>query len=539
MINHISISNFATIENTEVEFKDGLNIITGETGSGKSIVIDAISLALGRRADLSCIRAGRDKAKVQLTGELDGEDIVISREVSSNGRNLCKLNGEIVPLSKLNEFTVKLADIHGQYDNQTLLNPDYHIELIDMYRAGDLEPLKSAVKRDYSVFSSLKSSLIKLLNDSKENARKKDFYRFEIDEIDKADLRINEDEELSETVAILENSERIFSGIQKAAAALSEDGAVLDLLSASKPSIDGLSSFSRELSALSEEYGDVYYRLEELAQKLERLKDGISFSPVDLDNAIARLNLIDNLKKKYGGTIEDILSYRESLGAKLHLIENCGEEELRLKKELVDAKNALLLSCADLTNKRKIIAEELKQKIFSELLDLNFPNAQLEIDVSPLEQPSENGIDKVEILISANRGEPPKPLYKVASGGEMSRIMLAFKKIISSYDMIPTLIFDEIDNGISGVTASIVAKKLKEISDRHQIICITHLPQIAASGRHNYRICKESDEHSTYTKIIPLSSDEKVREIAGLLGGSNVTETTLKSASELIASSQG
>lgn len=539
MINHISISNFAIIENTEVEFKDGLNIITGETGSGKSIVIDAISLALGRRADSSCIRTGCDKAKVQLTGELTGEEIVISREVSSSGKNLCKLNGEIVPLSKLNEFTSKLADIHGQYDNQSLLNPDYHIELIDLYRSDEISPLKARVKSDYETFSGVKSSLIKLLNEAKENERKQDFYRFEIDEIDKADLRIGEDDELSETIALLQNSERIFAGIEKAFAALGEEGAVLDLMSAAKPSLDGLSPFSRELSSISDEYSDIYYRLDELSGRLEKIRDGISFSPIELDNAITRLNLIDNLKKKYGGTIESALSYREDICNKLKVIDNFDEEELRLKKNLLDAKNKLSLSCAALTEKRKEIAGELKEKILSELKDLNFPDARLDIDISPLERPAENGADKVEILISANKGEPPKPLYKVASGGEMSRIMLAFKKIISTYDMIPTLIFDEIDNGISGITASIVAKKLKEISSKHQIICITHLPQIAASGKHNYRIFKESDDTATYTKILPLTESEKTEEIAGLLGGSNVTETTLRSAKELIASSEG
>lgn len=534
MINHISISNFAIIENAEVDFKDGLNIITGETGSGKSIVIDAISLALGRRADSSCIRTGCEKAKVLLAGELNGEEITITREVSSNGKNLCKLNGELVPLSKLNEVTSKLADIHGQYDNQSLLNPDYHIDLIDMYHSDSINEIKSTVKKDYEVFSEIKSSLIKLLNEAKENARKKDFYIFEIEEIDKANLLIGEDDTLAETVALLENSERIFSGIEKTVDALKSDGAVLDLLSASKSSLADISSFSRELSAVSEEYSDIFFRIEDLAHRLDRMRDDVTFSPVELDNAISRLNLIDNLKKKYGDTIEEILDYRDDIHSKLSLIENLSSEEYRLKKELLEAKNRLSVSCSELTETRKKVADELKEKIYAELKDLNFPDAKIDISVTPLEQPTENGMDRGEILISANKGEPVKPLYRVASGGEMSRIMLAFKNVISSYDMIPTLIFDEIDNGISGSTASIVAKKLKQISCEHQIICITHLPQIAAAGEHNFRIYKESDEHATYTKILPLNDDEKIKEIAGLLGGSGVTETTLKSARELI-----
>ena len=268
------------------------------------------------------------------------------------------------------------------------------------------------------------------------------------------------------------------------------------------------------------------------------MRENISFSPAELDSLISRLNQIDNLKKKYGSSIDEIITYRDDIASKLEKIDNFDDEKHRLEKQLIASKNELLAACSILTALRKEIAAELETKILAELSDLNFKDARMEITVKPLSAPTEEGMDKVEILISANRGEPLKPLYKIASGGEMSRIMLAFKNIISSSDMIPTLIFDEIDNGISGITASIVAKKLGEISRQHQIICITHLPQIAAAGDRNYRIYKETDGEKTFTRVEKLSDEEKVSEVARLLGGTTITDTTLKSAKELIESSR-
>ncbi len=538
MINHISIKNFAIIENTEVDFEDGLNIITGETGAGKSIAIEAISLALGARADSSSIRTGSDKAIVELVGELNGDEIVIKREVSSNGKNLCKLNGEIVTLSNLNEATTKLADIHGQYDNQSLLNPEYHIELLDTYKTDLIANPKADVNEAYKTFATAKSKLGNLLSLEKENARKKDFYAFEIAEIDKADLRIGEDEELTNRVSLLSNSEKIFGSVDKAYSLMTEiTPSVMDGLRESMRALQQISNYSKDLETLSSDFTDSYYKLEDLTSEIRNVKESLSFSPQELDSAISRLNLIDDLKKKYGNTVDEILSYRDKIASELNIIENFDDEKMRLEKALIDAKHELVDKCKILTGIRHKIAEELQEKIQTELLDLNFPDAKIEIAIESLSVPTENGMDNVEIMISTNKGEPLKPLYKVASGGEMSRIMLAFKNVISSYDKIPTLIFDEIDNGISGITASIVGKKLKEISKNHQIICITHLPQIAACGDQNYRIYKESDDSKTYTSIEKLDNDTKTKEIARLLGGATVTETTIKSAEELISSS--
>ena len=538
MINHISIKNFAIIENTEIDFRDGLNIITGETGSGKSIVIEAISLALGSRADSSYVRSGAAKAVIQLAGTLNDEEFVITREISSAGKNLCRINGEIVTLSQVNLLSAKLADIHGQYDNQSLLDPDYHIVLLDSYKHQDTDSLKDEVADKYSLYVKARKELARLLSLEKENTRKLDFYKFEEEEIEKARLIPGEDEELRERIMLLQNSEKIYENISGAYQAMyDESPSVMDGLSQSVKSIEELSSYSERIASLGQEFSDIYYRLEDVCREIRSIKDSLTFSPAELDEAIARMELIDGLKKKYGSTIEEILAYQEKLQKQLSIAENMDEEKRRLMHQLKAAKEQLLQSCAALTAKTTAKAAELEGAIQSELIDLNFKDAQVKISVEPLSEPSETGMDRAEIFITTNRGESLKPLAKIVSGGEMSRIMLAFKNIISSYDNIPTLIFDEIDNGISGVTASIVGKKLKEISRTHQIICITHLPQIASCGDFNYRIYKDSSDTSTFTHVEMLSPEEKVGEIARLLGGVSVTEATVKAAKELIENS--
>lgn len=538
MINHISIKNFAIIESTEIVLNDGLNIITGETGSGKSIVIEAVSLALGSRADSSYVRTGSDKAVIQLAGTLNGEELVITREISSAGKNLCRINGDIVTLSQVNLLASKLADVHGQYDNQSLLNSDYHIVLLDSYKQQDTDGFKTDAYEKYDAYIKARKELARLLSVEKENVKKLDFYKFEASEIEKAQLIPGEDKQLEERISLLQNSEKIYDNISRAYQNLYEESpSVMDGLNTSVKAIEELSSFSDKISVLGEEFSDIYYRLEELCREIRDIRESISFSPSELDEAIIRFELIENLKKKYGSTIEEILEYHVKLQKKLSAAENMDEEKHALMVKLKSAKEELLKSCRILSEKRKEKASELEAAIQSELIDLNFKDARVQISVDPLEEPCETGMDKVEIFITTNKGEALKPLAKIVSGGEMSRIMLAFKNIISSYDMIPTLIFDEIDTGISGITASIVGKKLKEISKEHQIICITHLPQIAACGDFNYKIYKDSSDTNTFTHVKALSSEEKVDEIARLLGGTSVTQSTINTAKELIENS--
>ena len=539
MINHISIRDFAIIENTEIDFHSGLNILTGETGAGKSIVIEAVSLALGARADTTFVRSGCDKAVVQLAGDIDGEEIVITREVSSSGKNLCRLNGEIVTLTQLTSYCRKLADIHGQYDHQSLLNPDYHINLVDIYHQNDIEPVKKKTAELCAAYKSTKSRLSALISNAAENERKRDFMAFEVNEIYDAALRDGEDEELEERIALLQNSEKIYKALAEAYEIGKEAApAAMDIISGINSSLSDIASYTEELGNISSAFSDLFYQLDDIFRDIRNARDGITFSQEELDEAILRIEHINKLKHKYGNTIPEILAYAEETAAKLHDIDNIDEEKENLEEEIKVLEAQLKTASERLTALRKESASELEKKISEELSELNFTDSRTEISFSALPGYTENGVDRAEFMISTNKGEPLKPLAKVASGGEMSRIMLAFKNIIADYDNIPTMIFDEIDAGISGITASVVGKKLKEISKNHQIICITHLPQIAAFGEHNYRIRKESSGSATKTTVEALDENEKISEIARLLGGINITDVTVQSAKELIATSK-
>ncbi len=549
MISYISIKDFAIIENCEVEFEKGLNIITGETGSGKSIVIEAISLALGARADSSFVRTGADKAVVQIAGDLDGEDIVITREVSASGKNLCKLNGRVVTLAELSTYCKRLADIHGQYDHQSLLNPEYHIRLIDLFHADEIAPVAQMVARLYDGYVKTSASLKKLLQSAADADKKRDFMKFQLEEIRSAKLISGEDAELSERITLLQNSERLYQVLSRAYDALYEsEPSTIDSLETVAKELEGISDFSGAISALSERISSLCYELDDIAHEIRSERDDMVFSQEELDECIERYELIQNLKRKYGnefldggitpGSIEAVNNFADTIEAELKDVENSDHLKSELEAQLETINAQLQLASERLSTLRHESAADLKKRITEQLKDLNFNNSQLDIEFTKLDSFTESGIDSVNFMISTNLGEPLKPLNKIASGGEMSRIMLAFKKIIADYDNIPTLIFDEIDSGISGIAASVVGKKLKEIAENHQIICITHLPQIAACGHTNYRISKETAGGTTKTTVSKLSDDETVREIARLLGGANITDTTLKSAKELLAASK-
>ena len=536
MIQHLLIQNFAIIENTEIEFEDGLNIITGETGSGKSIVIEAVSLALGARADSSFVRSGKDKAVIQLAASLDGQDYVITREISATGKNLCRLNGQLVTLDEISALASRIADIHGQYDNQNLRDPRQHLALVDQYRDAEISPLRAEFDAAYAAYKESRGQLDTLLKSEKESRKQADFYRFELAEIQRVDPSPEEDEELTEQIAILQNSEKIFSAIESAYGPLDENEFnVLSLMGNIQSSLESIRNFSREFAETADIFNDAYYGLQDVAARLAGIREQISFRPEELDKLISRLDQIDELKKKYGGSIGDVLAYRDRIQQELSQLENFDELRGTLEQETKQRLRALRTSAAALTGARQASAEALGQAIEAELHDLNFDSARFEIRISAAPAISAEGGDEAEILISTNRGEPLKPLIRVASGGEISRIMLAIKNITGTYDKIPTMIFDEIDAGISGITASIVGRKLREISSSHQIICITHLPQIAACGDANYRICKETDANSTYTHVDRLDEEAAVDEIARLLGGEIITETTRRSARELIS----
>lgn len=549
MISYINIKNFAIIENCEVEFEKGLNIITGETGSGKSIVIEAISLALGARADGSFIRTGADKATVEIAGELDGEEIVIAREVSSSGKNLCKLNGSVVTLAELGTYCRRLADIHGQYDHQSLLNPDYHVHLIDLYHADEISPVLETVGKLYDGYVKTNASLKRLMQNAADADKKRDFMKFQLEEIRAAKLTPGEDAELSERITLLQNSEKLHRILSGAYETIYDgEPSAIDMLENISRDIEAIGSYKASISDLSERISSLCYELDDIAHEIRSERDDMVFSQEELDECIERYDLIQNLKRKYGnefldggitpGSIEAVLNFAETIETELKDVENSDHLRSELENQLEMITAQLNLATERLSKLRHDSAVELKKRIIEQLKDLNFNNSELEIEFKALPDFTENGKDAVLFMISTNAGEPLKPLNKIASGGEMSRIMLAFKKIIADYDEIPTLIFDEIDTGISGIAASVVGKKLKEIAENHQIICITHLPQIAACGHTNYRIDKATKGGVTKTTITKLDADEKVNEIARILGGTNITETTLKSAKELVLASK-
>lgn len=543
MIRHIEIKNFAIIENVNIDFNEGLNIITGETGAGKSIVIEAVSLALGSRADTAFVRSGCDKAVVQMIADYnDGntsQEYIITREISSSGRNTCRINDEIVTLATLSKLCTKLADIHGQYDHQSLLDPDKHIRLVDLYRKDLIAPMKSSVSFLYAEYTELLSELAQLKKDRSESLRQKDFMEYELAEIRNAHLTIGEDATLEEEIKILQNSEKIYGNLASAYQMTSDSE--FSLLSAMKQVSDivsEISAYSSEFAELDQRIAGLYYEYEDACSSIRDCRDKIVFDPAVLDRKIERYELINRLKTKHSRSIEELLDYADALDKRLSSINNSDEELSKLEAKINDTDKSLSLASKNLSAARMESAGELEKLITSELMQLNFSDADFSINFKHNTGFTAEGTDIVEFLISTNRGEPLKPLSRIASGGEMSRIMLAFKKIIGDYDEIPTMIFDEIDSGISGIAASVVGRKLREISGSHQIICITHLPQIAAFGTTSFRISKHSDASMTYTTVDALSESESTVEIARLLGGENITSTTLESARELIQASR-
>jgi len=544
LISHLSIRDFAIIDNLEIDFHDGLNILTGETGAGKSIIIEAVSLALGSRADTAFVRSGKSRALIQLVAEdRDGSETIITREISATGKSSCRINDEIVTLSHLNSFSKKLADIHGQYDHQSLLNPDHHIDLLDAYNSTEMLPLKEAVRNKHSEYAHIRKDLAELVAGQADAARRRDFMQYELQEINSAALQPNEDSELESLLTMLQNAEKIAGNLNSSYDLLySSDNAALSSISRALHQLKELAGFGNDLQLLSENLSDLYYRLEDIASDIRKSREDVLFEPEQIDSIITRLELISNLKRKYGGSIEKIMDYREKLSRSLEQIDNADETAAELAKRLEACESDLSAISEELSAKRKLTALTIEEKIDIELAELHFRDAALQIRFSSISDDagqkafSDNGIDRVEFLIVTNKGESPKPLAKIASGGEISRIMLAFKRIIGDFDEIPTMIFDEIDTGISGFTASVVGRKLADIAKKHQVICITHLPQIAAIGDHNFRILKKTESDRTHTVVEPLSDDEKTIEIARMLAGMDITEHSIKNAEDLIRS---
>lgn len=539
MIYRVAIKDFAIIKDVEIDFEPGLNIMTGETGSGKSIIIEALSLALGARADSNYIRTGATKATVELFCEdLSGNEYVITREITSSGKNLCKLNGHMVALSEIASIRPQICDIHGQYDSNILLNSDSHLSLLDNYAYRPISKLKSKYKEAYGEYKEAEKNLSSLLEKIKDRTSHSEFYKYAIDEIERISPSENEDDELNERLKLLKNSEKIFSHVESALKYLDDEGGAVSSLGNASASLEYVSEYSSKIKKSIECINDSLFALQDILPTLYSMVENTEFDDTEIDSVISRINSLELLKKKYGPELKDVINTRNRMLSDLKSMENFDEEKARLENILHEASSDLAKASDGLSVERKKQAKILGDKIAMELDSLNFKNSSFLIELTELENYTESGKDDCRFLFSANQGESLKPLSSTASGGEISRIMLAIKNITGATDKIPTLIFDEIDSGISGKTASVVGKKLKNISNNHQIICITHLPQIAAFSDHSYKIYKNSDSESTYTHVSQLSDSEKVEELARLLAGENITESAVKNAKDLIAFSK-
>ena len=543
MLDRIVIDNFATIEHLSFDLGSGLNIITGETGAGKSVLVTAVSTVLGDRADTSMVRTGAEKASIQIAGTRGGSDVVISREIMAGGKSVSKLNGELVTLGQIRDFCRDWVDIHGQYDNQQILDPDNHIRITDSYRSEALAPELEKLGSLYDAYKAAQKEYDDLLKAEASAAQQKDYYSFEYRYINDLGLYPGEDDELMDRLSVMKNSSRIYQSVRSAYDALQGydgDGnpSVLDELSRVASDLSDAGSYSEQISSMASRSYDAYYALDDVASGLRDILSSLSFSEADMDEVSGRLAVIEDAKRKYRKSVEEILEFRDELGARLNMMQNFDSEKKRLAEAAHKAYSALEDQASHVSELRHIVASRLESAITKELGDLEFANTGFRIDINRLDEIGPLGFDKVEFLISTNPGDPLMPLTKIASGGEISRIMLAFKRVIGETDDVETMIFDEIDSGISGRTALVVGKKLSEIAGHRQIISVTHLPQIAAYGDDNYLISKSIDNDKSYTNIDHLDDDSKVRMIATLFSGSSDSENALEAARELVASAR-
>lgn len=540
MITHVSIKDFAIIENIDIEFFPGFNVITGETGSGKSIIIQAISLAFGARADSTSISTGKDKAKIQVVFENDSDTYILSREITSKGKSLCKINDDIVTVKTLYDFSKNFVDIHGQYDNQYLLHPENHIKILDDFGFESLSKLKTEMSLSYKNYVSIRKKLKALLDKQKTFQENSDFVKYQLKELDDIDPKLGEYEEISERINILKNAKLITDNLSECHNLISENPAsVTDALASCIKLLDEAEKYQNNLSKMKNELSDCYYRLSDISSDLRKLTDTESYNGNDLEAYIERHEMLKKLVNKYG-SIENSIQKRKEFRSNFN-DNNASEKEIQaLKNQLMIMQKELIENASNLSKERRSIADYLSEKINTELNQLGFKNVVFSIDFKTSEKTvyTENGMDNIEFMISTNLGENPKAVAKIASGGEISRIMLAFKSVLSYSDNVDSMIFDEIDTGISGNAANIVGKKLLKLSEKKQIICITHLPQIAAKGNEHYKIIKEVTENHTATNILRLNYEDRIDEIARFLGGENITSIARKNAEELLTSKQ-
>ncbi len=556
MLLELNIENFAIIDKVNIQFSDGFNVLTGETGAGKSIIIDAVSMVLGGRAGKDYIRSGASKAVIEAVFSLnrsfetkklliefglddeESDTIIISRELYDSGRSVSRVNGRTVTLSMLKELTNKLIDIHGQHEHQSLLNEENHINFIDLLGKSIILDLKNKINMDYNKVKGLKNSLSGLAYDEKERVRRIDLLKFQADEIEEANLKENEEIDLMDEYKVLSNTEGIKSKLNSIIEAMNSSDynqvSVLDQLNTISGYLDEVVTMDKDLEQNKDTFEAAVFQLQDVIRELRNHCDNIEYDPQRLKELEDRIDLISKLKRKYGNTVKDILLFRTEICKELDKLINSEKEIERIENEISIIEKIIYENCEELSKKRRKIAAAIEEDITKELMQLNMPNVSFKIDFVRLDKYTRKGIDKIEFLISTNIGEPLKPLSRIVSGGEMSRIMLAFKTILAEVDNISCLIFDEIDTGISGRTAQIISEKIGQISRTHQVLCITHLPQIAAMADKHFQISKVVKNNKTSTSVLTLNDDERIDELSRLLGGVDLTDTTKKHAKEMI-----
>lgn len=546
MLYSLRVENLALIEKEEIEFTEGLNVLTGETGAGKSIILGALSLALGGKIDKGMVRdTGRDayveaifsldetEEKRLREADFEPEDgqLIFSRKIKE-GKSQARLNGETVPAARLKKAGDLLLDIYGQNEHQSLSDPKKHLRLLDEFVKKDLDPVLEKLAPVYKEYISIKKSIEEADIDEAQQKRDISYYRHVSEEIEEADLKPGEDEELEATYKKMAGSEKVAKNLSEVQNLLFEGEDVLSRIGESQRSLAAISDYDESVEDLGKTLSDAYDILESFSHELVSTAENLTFDPAEFDQVTRRLDLINDLKQKYGRTIEDIYKSKEEADEKLEQLNDHENYVAGLKKKLEDTSEALNKLCEKAEDIRKKGAEALSEKVKESLKNLNFLKADFEVELTRTSY-SFSGFNEGQFMISTNPGEPMKPLSQVASGGEMSRIMLALKTVLASADDIKTMIFDEIDTGISGRTASAVARELKKVSVGRQVILITHLPQIAALSDRHFLIEKSATSDSTVSSIRPLSEDEIIDELARMLGGDVITDAVRESARQL------
>ncbi|NLL82414.1 MAG: DNA repair protein RecN [Tissierellia bacterium] len=557
MLKELSIKNFAIIDDIQVQFTDGLNLLTGETGSGKSIIIEALEIVLGGRSSKDLIKSGEDKALIEAlffindetktlfkkyNFDFDENILILTKEIYRNYPSVSRLNGRPITLNDLKKVTTKLVDIFGQHEHQSLLNVSNHQMIIDSFGDDEFKELLTMIKRLYVEYAAEKKKLEELNISSYEREREIDLLKFQIYEIEEASLTLDDDENIENEYNRLSNVVDITRGINEVIEILNSSNfgsiSILDLMDKSISILTDISKYDRELKSYLNELQEIRYSLQDISRALNQYGDSVEIDEERLFFLNDRLDLINKLKKKYGSTVAIILDYQKDLSEQYEKLINYEKEVERVQNNIEDYEAKLKKASNSLSNKRKDIALMLEEMLAKELVDLSMNNVKFKVNFENKTKISSSGIDNIEFLISTNPGEPPKPINRIVSGGEMSRIMLGFKNIIADNDKIPTMIFDEIDTGISGRTAQVVGEKIKKISKNHQVISISHLPQIAALADSHFVISKEIVNGKAQTRVSKITDDDRIVELARLLGGVDVTETTLQHAKEMIEMSK-